>query len=576
LKGERIPLRRYYISNGGTGKLEWEITENCSWLNVEPLMGSTLFDETDEVAVSIDISSLSGGEYGCELTITDPDATNSPQVVQVSLTITELNVLPEEGFESIGEIGGPFFPGSKEYTLTNMGDEELRWGISWESNWFDVSDAFGSLDPDESVVVTVYLTAEAEQLGEGDYYDKLKFTNLDTMGEQIRGAHLRILGEEEVLLVPHEYPTIQSAIDAAHDGDVVIVDVGTYVENINFGGKNIVLTSTNPDDWGVVAATVIDGGGYSVVKFAGSETTECVLKGFTITGGGHTSSGGGIYGNGTVATISNCIITGNRASLDEYVYGGGLSHCDGKISNCIITGNLAEADEYVYGGGLAFCDGTIINCTITGNTAPGGGGLYRCDAEIRNCIVASNKNGGLYKCDGMIKNCTITGNTYSGLSVCDGMINNCIIWDGIYNCSANITYSDVAGGWSGVGNIDEDPLFVDAAGGDYHLRWDSPCVDAGDPDFIPEPGEVDIDGEPRVIGGRVDMGADEVGEKQADFTRDGRIDISDLAVLSGSWETAEGEVNWYVLSDLFEDGVINISDLAAFVEDWMWVAEWVE
>ena len=86
-------------------------------------------------------------------------------------------------------------------------------------------------------------------------------------------------------------------------------------------------------------------------------------------------------------------------------------------------------------------------------------------------------------------------------------------------------------------------------------------------------GEVDIDGEPRVMGGRVDMGADEVGEKQADFTRDGRIDLEDLSVLSGLWGTAEGELNWYVLSDLWEDDVIDIGDLAAFVNDWMWVRE---
>ena len=72
------------------------------------------------------------------------------------------------------------------------------------------------------------------------------------------------------------------------------------------------------------------------------------------------------------------------------------------------------------------------------------------------------------------------------------------------------------------------------------------------------------------------MGADEVGEKQADFTRDGRIDVSDMAVLSGAWETQEGELNWYVLSDLFEDGEIDISDLAMFTSDWLWIAEWVE
>jgi hypothetical protein len=61
----------------------------------------------------------------------------------------------------------------------------------------------------------------------------------------------------------------------------------------------------------------------------------------------------------------------------------------------------------------------------------------------------------------------------------------------------------------GEGNIDADPCFVDADNGDYHLLFTSPCIDAGDPDYILSPGEKDIDGEPRVIGGRVDMGVDE-------------------------------------------------------------------
>ena len=56
-------------------------------------------------------------------------------------------------------------------------------------------------------------------------------------------------------------------------------------------------------------------------------------------------------------------------------------------------------------------------------------------------------------------------------------------------------------------------------------------------------------------------------EKQADITRDGRIDVSDLAVLSGSWDTQEGGLRWYVLSDLFEDGVIGLDDLVMFVDD---------
>ena len=90
----------------------------------------------------------------------------------------------------------------------------------------------------------------------------------------------------------------------------------------------------------------------------------------------------------------------------------------------------------------------------------------------------------------------------------------------IYNydetSSATVSYSDVQGGWPGEGNIDADPCFVepgywDANGvwvdGDYHLLADSPCINAGDPNYIAEPNETDLDGKPRVIGGRIDMGA---------------------------------------------------------------------
>jgi len=93
-------------------------------------------------------------------------------------------------------------------------------------------------------------------------------------------------------------------------------------------------------------------------------------------------------------------------------------------------------------------------------------------------------------------------------------VTNCIIWanspsqiiiEG--NSSASVTYSDVQGGWDGEGNVDTVPMFVNAAGGDYHLLPDSLCIDAGDPNYIAGPNETDLDGRPRVIGGRIDMGA---------------------------------------------------------------------
>ncbi|MHC4622179.1 MAG: PKD domain-containing protein [Planctomycetota bacterium] len=95
------------------------------------------------------------------------------------------------------------------------------------------------------------------------------------------------------------------------------------------------------------------------------------------------------------------------------------------------------------------------------------------------------------------------------------VITDCILWANLPSQAngwpdesniLSITYSDVESGWLGEGNIREDPLFVDAANGDYHLQVDSPCINAGDPGFVPQPGETDFDGNPRVLLGRVDIG----------------------------------------------------------------------
>jgi len=330
------------------------------------------------------------------------------------------------------------------------------------------------------------------------------------------------------------FKKVQEGINAASDGDTVIVAEGTYVENVKFNGRNIILTSTDPIDPQVVAATVIDGNqAGSVVTFSARENETCALSGFTVRNG-RAPDGGGVRGqawSSRGATIQYNVITGNEGLYE----GGGLYGCHGKIQSNTIIGNSAGLE----GGGLYYCHGTIQNNTIAENSASIGGGLCSCQGTIQDNTIAGNSAshdaGGLGDCDGTIQNNTISGNSAGrlggGLGWCHKTIRNCIIWGNaapqgaqLYG-SATPTYSCTQD-WSdgGEGNIADDPQFVDPGGADdkpetyednnYRLLADSPCIDVGrNEDWMW--GAVDLDGNPRIFYGNksltVDMGAYEYG-----------------------------------------------------------------
>lgn len=246
--------------------------------------------------------------------------------------------------------------------------------------------------------------------------------------------------------VGYDYGEIQLAINAAQAGDRIIVSPGTYPGKygmrIDFKGKNIILTSEDPNDPAVVRDTVIVARSNRVptVTFAGSEDERCTLQGFTVSNGKDVDYGAGILGNGTEATISHCIISNNKAR----VAGGGIHDCDGMIRDCTICDNrVMHGNEANMGGGLSECDGTIINCKIHGNDAGDGdgpygfgGGLSNCQATVQDCEIHDNlavRGGGLYECDGVITRCLIRGNgshmSGGGLFGCSGTITDCTIQD---------------------------------------------------------------------------------------------------------------------------------------------------
>ena len=231
--------------------------------------------------------------------------------------------------------------------------------------------------------------------------------------------------------VPGDHPTIQAAIDAAVNGDEVVVAPGTWTGTgdnvIDFLGKSITVRSSNGP-----GVTIIDGqGARRGVAFSGGETIDSVLKGFTVRNGFVPgpqigSEGGGIWcATNTAAAIIDCTVTGNIAWAGSGVmlrgtnsmsgctidnnnspdntsvssYAGGV-YCIGNsiVSNCDIFDNGAY-----WGGGVVFLnsDGQFINCTISGNSGVQGGGVYIRDQSptLNQCRIESNTaqyGGGAY------------------------------------------------------------------------------------------------------------------------------------------------------------------------------------
>jgi parallel beta-helix repeat protein/predicted outer membrane repeat protein len=284
------------------------------------------------------------------------------------------------------------------------------------------------------------------------------------------------------------------------------------------------------------SASYEGGGMYN--SYSSLNITNC-----TFIGNSSYDSGGAVYiGGKSNQTLTNCIFIDNSARY----FGGAMviGHCYPTLINCTFRNNKTE-----YGGGGIFCyseaSPTLNNCEFTGNvTQDSGGGMHNTVSSsptLLNCTFTGNSAGNI---GGGIWN---RGNSNPTLT-------NCIIWgnearegpeiavvEGSDPSTVTVSYSDAQGGkqdvyvgpgcaliW-GQGNIDTAPCFADPGYwghrddpnivvepndpnalwvyGDYHLLPGSPCIDTGDPNYVAEPNEMDLDGKPRVIGDRIDMGA---------------------------------------------------------------------
>lgn len=332
--------------------------------------------------------------------------------------------------------------------------------------------------------------------------------------------------------------TVTAALAAAQGTDEIWVAEGTYNETIMpgpalglYGGFAGTETARNQRDW-KANPTVIDGGG-GTQPVARVWARDDVIDGFTLRNGTD-----GVYSYSPTAVFSNDTITGNAAKGADVV--GGTA----TIAGCRVTGNTYGV--YANGGMAVVTNSTVSGntsdgvyastfgpATVAGSTISGNGGkgvnANGGAATITSSTVYGNASDGLYvgvHGKTTIANSTICGNGGSGLYSNYGLvtlINTIVAFNaasGLKGTSTSFTagtshndvYANVTGNYAGFtppagqGNLSLDPLFIDAATGNYRLQGGSPCIDAGDDNAVTA-GETDADGKPRIIGLHVDIGA---------------------------------------------------------------------
>ncbi|MCK4338587.1 MAG: right-handed parallel beta-helix repeat-containing protein, partial [Candidatus Cloacimonetes bacterium] len=194
-----------------------------------------------------------------------------------------------------------------------------------------------------------------------------------------------------IITVNHDgtgnYLTIQEGINCAENGDTVLVYPGTYIENINYNGKSILVGSLffTTQDITYISQTVIDGNQNGhCVEFINQEDSTAILIGFTISNGGFDTllgSGGGIYCCNSSPIITNSIISNNITA--DYGFGGGIYCENSNISLSSVT--LFENTAY-FGGGIFFYNSnpSLSQVTIKKNTASYGGGISSEDYSNLN------------------------------------------------------------------------------------------------------------------------------------------------------------------------------------------------
>ncbi|MHC4791262.1 MAG: right-handed parallel beta-helix repeat-containing protein [Planctomycetota bacterium] len=451
-------LQALLIRNCGGGTLQWQIFEDCPWLQVSPTNGAST-GQINEVTLTVDPNGLALGYYSCTLQVHDPHASNSLVTVLVTMGLGEILRVPNDFFTIQAAIDE-----ANDYDVVLVADGNYSGEGNQDIDFSGKAITVRSENGPENCIINC----------QGDYDCAFLFQSGET-------AHSRVQG---------------FTIVNRDSGGAI------YCEQSSPAISNCILKS------------------YSFGRQAGiyCHRAHPIITNCTISGYANDRVGGGIVCSSSSPTITNCIITGNKSICGGGI--GCINYSSPTITNCTIKAN--SATFYGGAIFCSYhSNPTITNCTISSNVALGfgsdggqGGGIYceQSSPAISNCTFAGNSatNGNALTCD-----------SHKQKYPSNLQMTNCILADGgneIWNndgSTITINYSNIQGGWPGEGNIDADPCFISPCywadvndiniivepndpnavwiDGDYHLLRTSPCIDAATDAGV----YTDIEGNPR-------------------------------------------------------------------------------
>ena len=332
--------------------------------------------------------------------------------------------------------------------------------------------------------------------------------------------HVATIGSNEIGDGSESSPfaTIQAGIEAAAEGDTVLVEPGSYFGSNWIYSKNIILGSRylTTGDTSYIHSTIIDGTGENcpLMIYGNNVNNACRVTGFTIqngTTGCVYGQGGGVYVEGTDPRLDNLVIKNNHSTN----FGGGICikfDSFPSLDDIVIKNNIADE----LGGGIYVdynASPVMNNIEIVNNSALHGGGIFVFDSSqiiMNNSLIAQNfaitnyPNYPIYPTEGyggieasgatiILNGCTISNNQGGGMFLKNGsqvtMINSIYWWNESIMLSEgsdqgenmlSVSFSNIQYGWEGEGNIDLNPLFCSAESGDYRLAENSPCIGSGE------------------------------------------------------------------------------------------------